>query len=51
MTYTQMTARPATEPAERIETRWVEVTDERGRTRMEARWITVGPSVAAQHAA
>lgn len=51
MTYSQMTGRPAEQTAGRMEMRWIPVTDERGRTRMEARWITAGQSVAAQHAA
>jgi hypothetical protein len=41
MTDTQMTD-------ERLEQRWVPVTDEAGRTHMEAVWITVGvPATAA----
>lgn len=35
----------------RLEMRWVPVTDERGRTRMEACWITVGQTAHASHAA
>ncbi len=51
MTYTEMTARPTAPADGQLETRWVPVTDERGHTRMEARWITVGQSAATQHAA
>lgn len=35
-----------TQMSGRLELRWVPVTDERGRTHMEACWITVGDQAA-----
>lgn len=40
------TATPA-----RLEMRWVQVTDENGRTRMEARWVDPALEASSAHAA
>jgi hypothetical protein len=50
MSHAQMTTGRSGDTG-RLEMRWVPVTDTRGRTRMEARWIAVDRSVAAHHAA
>lgn len=51
MNHAQMTAQRPTQPAERLEQRWVPVTDERGHTRMEAHWFLAGQPAATHHAA
>jgi len=38
-------------PATHLEMRWHQATDAEGRDHMEAVWVEVGPTAAAQHAA
>lgn len=51
MDNTPMTSERPAQIAGHLEMRWIPVTDERGRTRMQACWITVGQSAVAHHAA